>query len=350
MKNTKPNLYAVVMAGGKGERFWPMGRSRRPKQLLPLLSAKTMIEETVQRLFPLFQPENILVITNSAYAEEIQSLLPLPPENIIGEPAARGTAPCITLASALICRRDKNAIMTILPADHAISPAKLFQQTLQEAFGYAQKGYMVTLGAIPTYPATGYGYIHLGASAGKGFHHVLDFREKPDLQTAQTFCGNGQYRWNTGIFIWKLEVIMEAFRQCTPALYAKMQGWIAGKDFNTNFGECEKNSIDYAVMEKSGNIVSGDIAFEWSDLGSWSALRSILPADSRGNVLRGKVYTIDSRNNVLLTDENCLMGVIGMENIAAVKHGNAILICPLAREQEVKALVQRISAKEQEYI
>jgi len=338
----RSRLFAVIMAGGRGERFWPAGRHDRPKQFLPLLGTKTMLEETVQRLFPLIAPENLLVITNIAHVDKVRALLPIPPENVVGEPEGRDTAPCVALATALVRRRDPDATMILLPADHVIRPAKLFQETLSAAAREAQKGSLVTLGVTPTYPATGYGYLQLGELVSPGFHRVLAFKEKPDAATAEKFFQDGNYRWNSGMFVWRCDAISAAFRLYAPDLSARLEAWSAGADFAADFAGCEKISIDYAVMEKADNVVTGDAGFYWNDLGSWSSLRSILPLDAGGNAIRGRVVALDSVNNVLTGDPDMQIGVIGMHDIAVIQSGNGILVCPLSVEQRVKELVKQL--------
>lgn len=337
-------LYAVIMAGGKGVRFWPAGRKNLPKQLLSLLSNKTMIEETVQRLFPLIAPDHILVITNRSYVERIQNLLPIPAENVIGEPEGRDTAPCTALATALVRRRDPDATMILLPADHMIHPAKLFQKALLSAAQYAQTGALVTLGIVPTSPSTGYGYLHLGAETGAKCYKVLEFKEKPDEKLAEVFFRSGSYRWNGGMFIWTCAAISKAFARYAPALSEKLEAWADGKDFLEDFAECEKISIDYAVMEKADNVFACDVDFSWNDIGSWNSLRSILPMDECGNVVRGNIVALDAKNNILVNDGDGLLGVLGISDCAVIRSGNGILVCPLSMEQQVKKLVQKIES------
>ena len=335
------SLYAVIMAGGRGERFWPAGRVARPKQLLPLTGDKTMIEETVQRLFPLIPPERILVITSNAYAEQVRVLLTIPPENVIAEPEGRDTAPCVALAAALVRRKDPDATMVMLPADHVIRPAKVFQDTLKRAAEQARNGFLVTLGIPPTFPSTGYGYLHLDAERDNGFHRVLEFREKPDRATAEAFLADGHYRWNSGIFIWRADVISDAFRRYAPDLGAKLDAWASGADFTQDFISCRKISIDYAVMEKAERIIALDASFEWNDIGSWSALRAFLPLDENGNAVAGRAVTLESSENILFSDDGTLIAVIGLHRTAVVKSGNALLVCPLADEQKVKKLLEK---------
>jgi len=343
--SAKKNLYAVVMAGGKGERFWPAGRSARPKQFLALTGGKTMIEETVLRLFPLIPPENVMVITNRLHEDEVRRTLPIPPENIIGEPEGRDTAPCVALAAALVRRKDPEGIMILLPADHLIRPAKAFQETLAAGAEEAQKGFLVTLGISPTFAATGYGYLHLGEPTVPGFRRVLEFKEKPDEKTAERFLRAGTYRWNSGVFIWRADVISEEFRRHAPDLGEKLDHWAAGGDFTQDFSQCRKISIDYAVMEKSDRVIAEDALFEWNDIGSWSSLRTVLPLDENGNAVNGNAVLMGSRGNVVFSDDNTLIGVIGMKDVAVVKSGDGVLVCPLSEEQKVKQLLQKMKQK-----
>ncbi|MBO4491346.1 MAG: mannose-1-phosphate guanylyltransferase [Lentisphaeria bacterium] len=342
VSNQNLNLYAVVMAGGKGERFWPAGRASRPKQLLSLTGGKTMIEETVFRLFPLIPPERVFVITNRLYVGEIRNVLPIPPENVIGEPEGRDTAPCAALAAALVRRKDPEGTMILLPADHLIRPAKAFQETLISAAAEAQKGVLVTLGIPPVFAATGYGYLHLGESFAPGFHRVLEFREKPDAETAEQFLRTGEYRWNSGIFIWRADVISREFRRHAPDLGEKLDLWASGGDFTKDFAECRKISIDYAVMEKSDCVIAGDAPFEWNDIGSWNSLRTVLPCDKNGNAVSGNAVLMESSGNVVFSEDDTLIGVIGMKDTAVIKSGDGVLVCPLSCEQKVKQLLQML--------
>ncbi len=340
----------MIMAGGRGERFWPASRRNHPKQLLCLNSSQAMIEETVQRLYPLINPENILVMTNVSYVEQIKELLTIPAENIIGEPAARNTAPCVALATALIKKRNPNAVIIMLSADHIIQPIKLFQEVLSEAVQQAKNGNLITLGIQPSYAATGYGYIHAGECVAKKFRKALQFCEKPDSKIAMEFFKNSDYLWNSGIFIWTVSAIIDAFRKYTPVLYEKILTWSSGADYMQDFAECDNISIDYAIMEKADNVIVRAVSFYWNDVGSWSSLRAILPLDSDGNAVRGEVIAVESTGNVLVSDDDCLLGVIGMENIVVIKSGNGILVCPLAREQEIKKLTAEISQQKPRFL
>lgn len=199
-----------------------------------------MIEETVQRLFPMLAPEQILVITNLAYVDHMRDLLPVSAENVIGEPEGRNTTPCVASATALVARRNSEATMVLLPADHVIRPAKIFQDTLLAAVRIAQTGTLVTFGITPTRPATGYGYIYAGEPVADGFRKILAFKEKTDVETAEGFSRDGNFKWNNGMFIWRVDTIAEAFRRYAPSLSAKLEDWQNGGDYRRNFAECEK--------------------------------------------------------------------------------------------------------------
>jgi len=347
------NLYAVIMAGGRGERFWPMGRRKAPKQLLSLTGEQTMLEETVLRLFPLIPPERVIVITNVEFVDQVRSLLPIPPENVAGEPVGRNTAPCVALAAALIRKRDMSpdATMILLPADHVIRPAKVFQNILTKCTEQAQGGALVTIGITPTFAATGYGYIHCGDMVEEHFYKVLEFKEKPDYTTAEQFFIDGSYKWNSGMFVWRVDTICQEFQKHCPELAVFIDSLLDAPDFitflNAEFAKCPKISIDYAVMEKAENVVVGAADFYWNDIGSWSSLRSLLPLDDQGNVRRGETLAIDTINSVLISDAETMIGVIGMRDVAIIKSGNGILVCRLSEEQRVRELVQCLAQQEE---
>lgn len=341
--------YAIVMAGGRGERFWPLGRRRRPKQLLPLMGKNSMLEQTVLRLFPLFAPENVLVITSAAYVDEVRKLLPLPHENVVGEPAGRDTAPCIALACGELLRRKApaDAVMIATPADHLITPAALFQKQLADAANFAtRRDVLMTIGIAPDRPATGYGYIEAGTELEPNFFEVSSFREKPDAATAERFLASGKYRWNSGIFLWKLGVIMEAFRKFSPELYgfATALGASANAEklLAEQFPDLPRVAVDRCIMEKADNSAVTDAAFSWDDLGSWSSLRDRLPAAADGNRGRGRRLMLDCRNSVVFSSEDHLVGAIGVEDMAIIHTPDATLVCPLKFDQRIKELLARL--------
>ena len=228
--------------------------------------------------------------------------------------------------------------MVLLPADHVISPAKKFQSTVLEAANIAQSGSLVTLGVIPYMLTTGYGYIHAG-DFENNFADVLEFKEKPDRKTAEEFLRDGNYFWNSGIFIWRTDAIEKEFQKHCPDLAEKISSWGNGADFKKDFADCKSISIDYAIMEKASNVKVGKADFRWNDIGSWSSLRSLFPLDENGNVKKGNVISLDSHDNVIIGDGNMTLGLIGMHDIAFIQSGDAVLVCPLSEEQRVKELI-----------
>ena len=343
------NFYAMVMAGGRGERFWPLGRRKRPKQLLKLTGEKTMLEDTVLRLFPLFAPERILIVTSQSYIDEARRLLPIPPGNVIGEPAGRDTAPCVALALGELKRRgaSPDAVMTVLPADHLISPAAEFQRQLRAAMEFARKrDVLMTLGVKPTYPATGYGYICCGAEVEAGFHAVDRFVEKPPRAEAERYLAQGNYFWNSGMFVWKLSTLEAAFDEFVPGLAEFARRLAASADPEKFLAEAfpllERAPIDRSVMEKARNTVVSPVRFEWDDLGSWSSLFSRLAAGADGNRGRGKRIMLDSGGNLVISDDDHLIGAIGVKNMAIVHTSDATLVCPLDCDQRIKELLGRL--------
>lgn len=334
MKVAKEKIYAVIMAGGKGERLWPLSTDERPKPLISLNGQQTLLEETVQRLFPLFQAENIFVITDEKSAVAARELLTLPAENIIVEPCRCNTAPCIALATALIRRRCPAAFMVILPADHRIAPLKRFQEDLSDCIEAAAEGNLVTLGVTPDKPATGYGYIKAGEKISPGFYQVENFREKPDFETAQQYMASGSYWWNCGIFVWQASAIVRAFEQYHHQLYAKIQQWTDGKNYNIDFAECEKISIDYAIIEKADNVLVKQASFQWNDLGTLQALYELTHKDFYENAVNasGKVQLENCRGNLIYSDDDTEIRLEKIEKCAIVKIGKSLLIKPISQE------------------
>ncbi len=356
----KNSLFAVIMAGGRGLRFWPKGRNAKPKQLLTLFGEATMLEATVFRLQPLIPLENIIIVTNKEFQGQIQQLLPIPAENVLAEPVGRNTAPCVALAAAFIKRKlgGTSGTMVLLPADHIITPAKELQKVLNTAKDVAEKepDSLLTIGINPTYPATGYGYIQCGKLYGNGVYKVDSFKEKPDHKTAEKFIAAGNYKWNSGMFVWTVESIEHEFRKYSPQLYDFIQQYVVSDNpetfVETHFPECPNISIDYAILEKAENIFVCEAEFYWNDIGSWSSLRGLIPEDEKQNTVQGKSVLLDVNNSVIINDDPDLMiGVVGMSEIAVVKSGNGLLICPLAEEQKVRDLVAELKNRnDNEYI
>ena len=346
------DFYAVVMAGGRGERFWPLGRRRRPKQLLKLTGEKTMLEDTVLRLFPLFSPENILIVTSKDYIDEARRLLPIPPGNVVGEPAGRDTAPCVALALGELKRRGAadDAVMTVLPADHLIAPAAEFQKQLRSAMEFARRrDVLMTLGVKPTYPATGYGYIKCGDALEDGFFAVDRFVEKPPRPEAERYLAEGNFFWNSGIFVWKLATLEKAFDEFVPRLadfarrLAKSSDAEAEAFLAEVFPKLDRAPIDRSVMEKSRHTAVSPVRFEWDDLGSWSSLCARLAPGADGNRGRGRRAALDASGNLVISDDDHLVAAIGVKDTAIIHTSDATLVCPLKDDQRIKEFLQKLA-------
>lgn len=355
------DFYAVVMAGGRGERFWPQSRASRPKQLLRLIGNLTLIEQTVERLKPLVGDGNTLIITNQDYVAPMRSLIPqLPPANIIGEPFGRDTGPCVAMAVGVIralSEENDGAVMCMLPSDQIIRDSASMRQVLSDAGRAAvETGKIVTIGIPPGYPSTGYGYIKCGAVADRSgrtvFRQGEGFKEKPDAETAARMLAEGSYRWNSGIFIWTVGVIMEAFRRHAPGLAALADAVCRSypakmtETIQEEYGKCERISIDYAVMEKlaAEDVLVAESTFDWDDVGSWTSLRNQIRADEDNNVIRGLYEGLNVRNSIIVSDSNHLVAAIDIEDMIIVHTEDATLVCKTASAQRVKELVSKIAA------
>lgn len=352
------NRYLVIMAGGRGERFWPQSRLSRPKHLLPIVGDKPMLTQTVDRLDGFVPPENIFIITNREQREAVLEVVPnLPPENVVAEPVGRDTAAAVGLAAVLVGQRDRNAVFGILPADHVIHDVKSFQSVLDQAFATAEeKPVLVTLGLRPTEPATGYGYIQRGelleGADGKPLYQVKRFVEKPDLETAQEYLESGDYFWNAGMFVWRVAAIEEAFARYAPDLQAGLKE-IAGKlaagealdaVLGTVYPDLKKISIDYAVMEKAENVVTIEASFDWDDVGAWPAVARHFAADSMGNVTRGEVVLEGSSGNIVVSEGKHLIAAVGVDDLIIIQTGDVTLVCRKDKAQEIKNVVKKLGA------
>ena len=295
------NLYAVIMAGGVGSRFWPRSKKAMPKQLLKIFNNDTMIQSTVKRLKPLIKDENIFIITNKIQADEVKKQLNnIPEKNIIIEPFGRNTAACIGLASIIIKNIDPNAVTIVLPADHIIKEEEIFLNTLNNAakFAYESDG-LLTIGLNPTRPETGYGYIQIDEKkVSDNIYKVLTFAEKPNYATALRFLESGDFLWNSGMFIWKVEAILSEIKNLMPDLYEgleEIEKHIGKKSFEEalirNYGMMKKISIDYGIMEKSSRVYLTKGFFTWSDVGSWEEVYQLSEKNQDGNSINGNVYT-----------------------------------------------------------
>ncbi len=342
------------MAGGKGERFWPKSRSSFPKQFLSLTTdGKTMLQHTVERLLPLVELGDVYIVTNQDYVEIVKTQLPgLPQENILAEPVARNTAPCIGLAAAVIRSKYEDAVMLVLPSDHLIKYTEMYVDTLRQAIDLAQEGEnLVTLGITPTYPETGYGYINFvrdEANKQRGIYKVNRFVEKPDIDTAKEYLGSGQYLWNSGMFIWKLSTILEKFRQFMPDTYAglvKIQQAVGQKQFDSVLKTCfsgfRSESIDYGILEKAENIYTIPGTFGWDDVGSWLSLERINRTNEFGNMVQGDVVTIKTKNTTIVGGSK-LIAAVGLEDMVIVDTEDALLVCAKDAAQDIKKVIENL--------
>ena len=344
-------VYAVIMAGGVGSRFWPSSKERTPKQLLKIFGEKTMIQDTIERLEGIVEFENIFIVTNKVQKPEILKLLPdLPSENIIEEPFGRNTAACIGLSAIILKSKSPDAVMITLPADHLIRDINSFQKTIKDAvdFAYESKG-LVTIGITPTRPETGYGYIQIDEREIKeNIYKVYTFAEKPNYATAVRFLESGDFSWNSGMFIWRVDTILEEMRIHLPDLYeglVKIEKDINSPDFEKTlinvYGQLRNISIDYGIMEKTNRVYLTKGNFIWSDVGSWEEVYQLSDKDDDGNAVKGNAFT-DMTIDTLIYSPNKFTAAIGVENLIIVNTDDAVLVCRRDHSQEVRKVVDHL--------
>ncbi len=346
--------FAVIMAGGKGERFWPLSTSKHPKQLLALAGDKALIAQAVERLDGLIPPENVFVVTNADLVEATRAAAPmLPPENIVGEPIGRDTAAAVACGGALVGARDPKAVFAVLTADQVMGDLDIFKATLRGGMALAgENEILVTIGIQPAFPSTGFGYIESGADFAKAggvqFKKAVRFVEKPALAKAQEYLASGRFFWNSGMFIWSVPTLAKAFAMHCPEMKTLMDELTAyAKRGEISVGlekiypALGKISVDYALMEKADNIVMACGTFAWDDVGSWPALESHFPQDADGNTLIGTCEQIDSKNNIIYSKDR-LTAVIGAENLIVVQADGVTLVCPKEKAQEIKKMLARL--------
>ena len=359
------SLYAVIMAGGVGSRFWPRSRRAHPKQFLDVLGPASLIQNTAARLHGLVEPENIFVVTHADYVEKTHEHLPAVPEaNILAEPVAKNTAPCIALAASRLHAMDPEATMIVLPADHLVQNVKRFQEIVRTAVRRAQTreanspGPLVTIGIRPTHPETGYGYIQFDADGdtdgtpdeGPGdapvAHRVRTFAEKPDLATAERFLEAGDFLWNSGMFIWRAEAILAAMEEHLPAVHRLFAP--LGEDFGTDrqpeaiahaYERTPKVSIDVGIMEKARDVWVVPGAFGWSDVGDWRAVHAVAEKDGRGNAAEGHVLFHHTSRSYAKARDGRMVAVVGLKDVVVVDAEDAVLVCDRESAQKVKDVV-----------
>lgn len=357
MTETHP-AYAVIMAGGKGERFWPLSTAQRPKQMLALTGGKPLIIQAVERLEGIVKPERILIVTNQALVRPIRDLLGQGSAvSVLGEPVGRDTAAAIAAGTAWIQRRDPHAVFCVMTADHVIGDLPVFRETLATGLDLCAKNeVLMTIGIAPTEPSSAYGYIEAGdlwkQEGSIKFFRALRFVEKPDEATAKAYLATGRYAWNSGMFVWSVQSIQKAFAEHRPVLAGRIAAWSAcssDREFQTalatDFPTLEKISIDYAVMEKARNILICMGAFAWDDVGSWPALESHLPKDKAGNATAGDVEALNSSRNIVVSRDR-LTALVGVNDLVVVQAEGVTLVCAKSHSQEIKSLLAKLRTQQ----
>ncbi len=365
-KTDLKNRFVIIMAGGRGERFWPLSREKMPKQLLTLLGKRSFLQQAVDRVLPLVPAKNIFIITNTAQVAEVRKQLPkLPKDNVVAEPIGRDTCAAVTLGAALVGARSTTGVMAVLPADHVIPEEKKFQQVLSDAFDVAAQGQaIVTIGIKPTEPATGYGYIQTGnalppvAGAKKTkttFFKAERFVEKPNYETALDYVNSGQYRWNAGMFVWSFITVTNGLEKHQPEMFAACQRWFKvannpaklAKVLAKEYPAITKISIDFALMEKAQNVICADGAFEWDDLGAWPAIARHVKQDAEGNAAVADFIHVDAARNIIYdarTKNRTPICVVGLRDSILVQTDDAVLLAHKSQSQKIKELVKKLAA------
>src|SRR5260221_8131694 len=363
------NRFVIIMAGGRGERFWPVSRQKTPKQLLTLLGDRSFLQQAVDRVLPVVPLKNIFIITNEVQAPQVRQQLPkLPKENVVAEPVGRDTCAAVTLGAAIVGARSTTGVMAVLPADHVIPEAKKFQQVLTDSFDLASGGQViVTIGVRPTEPNTGYGYIHVGeplppphgVKAYKTtFFKAERFVEKPHFDQAVEYLNSGHHRWNAGMFIWSFVTVTQGLEKHQPEMAAACQRWFkaAGtssklaKVLAKEYPEIKKISIDFALMEHAQNVVVADGSFEWDDLGSWTALARHIKPDAEGNCAVADFIHVDAARNVIYdarVKNRTPIAIVGLRDSILVQTDDATLVAHKSQAQKVKELVAKLAASKE---
>lgn len=348
-------LHAVILAGGSGTRFWPLSRKGRPKQFLALAGERTLLQQTFDRLEGLVSAERVHCVTSAALAGGVREQLPAIAANVIAEPVPRDTAIAIGLAAGVIRAQDEEAVLAVLPADAAIRPAERFRAALSQAAEIARAGKLVTFGIPATTPHTGYGYIRRGEPLAHGGDlpaFVAEaFEEKPSREVAEGYVAGGRHSWNSGMFVWTADAVLEGLRAHQPKIHAAVERMVsawgtaeAEAALAKAYAGVERLSIDYAVLEHATNLAVLEADFEWSDVGSWSALPGLFGRDEDGNTVRDATCVALEASNCVVQGDGGLIALVGVENLVVVQTPDAILVCHTDRAQDVKAVVERLRA------
>ena len=357
-------LHAVIMAGGSGTRFWPQSRKRTPKQLLRLAGSRTMIQQTAERCRGWVDPSRLWIVTNEVQAEATMEQLPeVPPRTVLREPAARNTAPCVGLAAIQILEQDPDGIMFVMPADHVIQTDEAFAAAARKAVETIEgdDSKLVLFGVIPTFPATGYGYIERGellSSVAPHLYRVNAFREKPHRTLAEEYLRDGRFFWNCGIFCWKAQTIVDLLKLHEPELHAGLMriasGIHDGRDTEViadEFPTLKSISIDYAVLERAQNVVVIEAPFQWDDVGSWLSLPRLNGSDAEGNTIDGPFCGVDTQGCIIRTTDDHLIATLGLRNMIIVHTSDATLVVDAAQSERIKEILSQLEKQDrQEYL
>ena len=347
--------HAVIMAGGSGTRLWPLSRASRPKQLLKLFEGRSLLRRSFDRLRALLDAKQIYIITGEKYIPAMAEQLPeMPHENFLAEPCARDTANAVGLAAFLLARKDPDGVMGIFTADHIIEPVDLFAQTVHRGYETAKRhaDALVTFGVTPTSAHTGFGYVHRGDLVSDGVREVRAFKEKPDAATAKRYLESGDYEWNSGMFVWRIPTIIEQIQKHQPATAAGLAEVAAVFDDPAKkqwrldrFNTLTRISVDFAILEKADRVLTVELPCKWLDVGSWTALADVFPADDAGNVSAGGVVqTLDAKGNIFVSESSHLFAAIGVEGLVVVHSEDATLICRREDAQRIKEMVEQVKA------
>lgn len=353
-------MYVVILAGGSGTRFWPLSRRSRPKQLISVLDGPTMLQQTVERVLPL-QPKRVLVVTNRLQADETEQQLAryrsLTHIDVIAEPVGRNTAPAIGLAATIIAAHDPEGVMAVLPADHYIRDDEGLRRILRTATQSARNGWLMTLGIVPSGPETGYGYLEADMSLrGSGPFPVTRFVEKPDRETALRYLESGNFFWNSGMFVWRADMILAELAAHMPKLAAQLETITFSSDvwelsdldgqIARMYDAVSSQSIDYGVMEKSQRVQMLPADIGWSDLGSWTALPEVVEADEQGSVAANcNTHVAIDSSRCIVSGNGGLVVTVGVDDLIVVSSGDAVLVCPKDRAQELRQVVEELDRR-----